>query len=179
MINIRKNTFETNSSSTHCLAFDNKVKYDEKYLKNIKGVITPYQDGDDIQYNQINIYEKLEDKIKWLLSSLRQATYENDDIQDYITRIKNNLKDLCPDLEIDMLPNLDSYYEWEDIEYGWSDWDGEPDLYLLLDKNNLKKFLLESTVIWGDRDYSEYTWGYYIDDTIKNNYNEIWCKWSG
>mgnify|MGYP003303744867 CR=1 FL=1 len=78
MFSIRKNTFETNSSSTHCLAFDGKVNYDDQYLLNINGVITPYQDGDDIQYDEINIYTRPEDKIKWILTSLRQANYETD-----------------------------------------------------------------------------------------------------
>lgn len=178
MFSTRKNTFETNSSSTHCLAFDGKVKYDDQYLLNMCGVITPYQDGDDIQYDEINIYTRPEDKIKWILTSLRQANYETDHLNEYKNTISNYLKELCPNVKIDFFDNLDSYYEWEDIEYAWSDYELECNC-LLTSKEDFKKFLLQGTVIWGNRDLTDDNgWTSIINNVIKE-YPIIWCKWSG
>ena len=98
--------------------------------------------------------------------------------KEYKNIIFNYLKELCPNVKIDFFDNLDNYYEWEDIEYAWSDYELECNC-LLTSKEDFKKFLLQGTIIWGNRDLTDDNgWTSIINNVIKE-YPIIWCKWSG
>lgn len=166
MITIRNNTFETNSSSTHCIALNNKANYPKSYLKAIKGAFSPYYEGMPIQIDRINIYETPESKLIWLLTAIQHLDdYDQEMLVDEIERV-------LPNVSINM--GKGELYSIEDIEYLWGDI--KPEFFT---GSNLERFFLEDVVIWGDRDLYDEVLGVSKIDKIIRTYSGIIVKYSG
>lgn len=167
MISIRCNTFETNSSSTHSICYgklNNVVSKD--YLLKMNDTYTPGGLDEGVLLTP-------EEKLKWLLTAIRQVfEYEENP---FCVNLLYNLKELLPNAKIDMLNNLEHFYEAEDIDCVFEDYSDEPKGIWFLEKDNLIKFLTEYVVVWGDRDFgwNEYTWES-EQARLAKEYNEIW-----
>lgn len=166
MITIRNNTFETNSSSTHCITLNNKTNYPKSYLKAIKGVFSPYYEGMPIQIDKINIYETPESKLIWLLTAIQHLDdYDQEILVDEIERV-------LPNVSINM--GKGELYSIEDIEYLWDD--VKPEYFT---GSNLERFLLNDIVIWGDRDLYKDILNMSEIDKIISTHSSIILKYSG
>lgn len=176
MLTIRKHCFETNSSSTHAICFgENPDKIDKDCLGTICGEFTYYKSGCDTDYNTINVYTNLKDKLTWLITSMKQVGMDNP----FVVQMKLLLEKVMPNATFDYGDPDEPYYEFEDIDCLWYSWEGSPDGYILLDEKELVKFLTEGIVVWGDRDYcSPITWDSYVDNKIEE-YPECIVKFSG
>lgn len=177
MITIRKNTFETNSSSTHAICFgtnENKITSEE--LHKVNSTFKYWTKDSKTNYSDyINVYTTLEDKLTWLLTSMKQAGLENP----FVINMKYLLEKIMPNATFDYGNPDEHYYEFEDIDWLWNDWNDNPDGWSLLNEPTLIKFLCEGVVVWGDRDYyNPRTWGSFIDDKIAE-YPELLVRFSG
>lgn len=164
--NFRSNTFETNSSSTHCIALSNKIQYPKSYLNAIKGIFSPYYEGMQIQMDDVNIYETPESKLVWLLTATQHLDADDQKI------IVDEIERILPNVNIDM--GKGELYSIEDIEYLWDD--VKPEYFT---GSNLEKFLLEDVVIWGNRDLYDEVLGMSKIERIINAYSGIIVKYSG
>ena len=108
MISIRQGTFETNSSSTHCICFDSEkgTKYSEDDLLKVEGVLKPFQDDET---DELNIYTSIKDKVRWILSSVAQHGYD----PVFPHPVIKMLEQLLPNAKFEM--PTEHYYELEDI----------------------------------------------------------------
>lgn len=176
MRQIRKNTFETNSSSTHAIAFSDKYrKYTNEDLLNLKGTFKPFTRDDVPKY--LYVYDTLEDKLRWLLSSIAQYNPE-DDID---LPIKQLLKEVLPNATLIYHGEKDFYYELEDIDIMWEDWDDGYPGQLLENAEVLEEFLKEGVVVWGSRDHCSRDRSFYHSDVeLKlREFDNIVLRYSG
>lgn len=175
MKQIRKNTFETNSSSTHAIAFsDNYRKYSDEDLLNLKGTFKPFTRNDVPKY--LYVYDTLEDKLRWLLSSIAQTSDEYSTLT-----IKSLLAEVLPNAELVLLDEDNYYYALEDIDIMWEEWDNKYPGQKLEDKDTLIKFLKEGVVIWGSRDHCSIDRSFYHSDVeLKlREFDNILLKYTG
>ena len=97
----------------------------------------------------------------------------------FVMQMKSLLEKVMPNAIFDYGDPEENYYEFEDICYLWYSWSGAPEGHLLLEENELIRFLTEGIVVWGDRDYcNPITWESFIDDKIEE-YPEVLVKFSG
>lgn len=130
MIKIRKNVFETNSSSTHSIAIGNDLKYnvldlEEPYFtKNEDGEYIMNINADDITY-EFNILTTLTEKTFYLAYN----GYDIDEINEALKKIIPNFKRL-------KVNNNNEYPEYEianiDINYFLQ----KPNYVIILDNDN-------------------------------------------
>lgn len=183
MFSIRRNIFETNSSSTHAIAIDGvKSGLTKEDLLKDNGHYTPYDSEKHMRpAHDLNVYFSLEDKLMWLLTSIRQGYFGTPDSEDQNRkRIKELLIKIMPNATFDFFDTKDCYYEFEDIEYMWDDYldegcEGAP----LFCEDTLVDFLCNGVVIWGSRDvYNNRTFVSFVDSEI-NKHSNIIVKFTG
>ena len=175
MKQIRRNTFETNSSSTHAIAFSDKYrKYTDDDLLNLKGTFKPFTRDDVPEY--LYVYDTLEDKVRWLLSSIAQINDEYSTL-----KIRSLLAEVLPNAELVLPSENEYYYVLEDIDILWQEWENEYPGQKLEDKDTLTKFLKEGVVIWGSRDYCSIDRSsYHSDVELKlREFDNILLKYTG
>lgn len=174
MRQIRKNTFETNSSSTHAIAFsDTYRKYTDEDLLNLKGTFRPFTRDEVPKY--LYVYDTLEDKVRWLLSSIAQHSDEPEFLP-----ITGLLVDVLPNATL-VFREEEFYYVLEDIDILWEEWDNEYPGQKLEDKDTLIKFLKEGVIIWGSRDHCSIDRSFYYSDVeLKlREFDNILLRYSG
>ena len=171
MIKIRKNVFETNSSSTHCLTIQDSLNLtpeQEEKLKNLTYVIEPF-DG-----SYTNTYTAKKDDIKGKLTYLWTLYLENNgDGTDEAFRV---IQSAVPNVIFRIIPRS-SKYILEDGGYLFDKkWDGESEIQpWIKNPELLKAFLVNGEVHEWDRDYEE------INDINKYlKYNALeHIEWTG
>lgn len=124
MISIRKSCFETNSSSTHAVCYSkdtidyNVERYTPEQLKKINKTFKYWTQESSTQHRDRNIYLTLEDRLTWLLTSMKQSGLDNP----YVIKVKYMLEQIMPNAIFDLGDIDDYYYEFEDIEWMWDDY---------------------------------------------------------
>ena len=170
MIQIRKNVFETNSSSTHCLVIrkdklDSDIdediflkKYDvfagksESIKKNI--------DGEKF----IEVQDKLTYLVKIALMCMHSPD-EGDEVKSAYELV-NILKKIFPNTDFSDVTYEKYDYYYEDGEYLCDSWREEAPIEKFLDIDILKRFFLYGTAYFGNRDDEEY------DDFLYCNFKD-------
>ena len=144
MITIRKNTFETNSSSTHCLCFNknsDSSSVDESILEESM-IISPFT------YQEVDAYmtlTTLKDKLRYLLTVYVQCDYFGKPFMQMV-------QELCPNVIFQQTFTPHNYV-FEDADYFFQYDEPESDSFK---KDTLKQFLLTGTVYFGSRDDCEF-----------------------
>lgn len=168
MISIRRNTFETNSSSTHCLCFEKSVSIVPEDLEKLKEayIIKPYtyeevDDGMEIT--------SIRDKLRYFYTLYIQA--------DHVGKVfMTMLKQLVPNVIFSEEFSTNTYI-FEDGEYFFSGCCyGDPAECDDLTENDLIKLLLYGTIHFGDRDRESY---YDKISDIVHDKNYFSVEWSG
>lgn len=163
MLTVRKNTFETNSSSTHCLCFSkqHETNADETIL-NSAMIIEPFTDT-EVDYEMT--LTTLKDKLRYFLTVYEQADFTGNCFMQMLQR-------LCPNV-VFRHTFSNSKYLLEDAEYFFHYDECESDEFT---ESILKEFLLYGTVYFGSRDDEDY-----MDkiDSITSNNDTFSVKWSG
>lgn len=175
MIQVRRNVFETNSSSTHSLTIWDSLELtpeQEKRLQDCSYCIEPVISNHMISEQDIE-KDDLEGKLTYLWTLLLQANLP----QYKFDSILGIIQDVVPNVKFVMIPGA-SIYTYEDGEYGFDEFDSDNpgELQPWLDNPNLlKAFLINGEVHQRNRDVEE------INDI--NNYLKYSAlehiEWSG
>lgn len=172
MIQIRRNVFETNSSSTHSLSMTKQHLNDTEIndeMFQLHYIIRPFKE-DEIDSEME--FHSIEDKLRYFLT-LYYQTWEHDPDSDS-EKFMQLLKKLFPNAVFSL--EFGYRYVFEDGEYFFYNYFDEAECIKLMDENTLRRFMLYGTINFGDRDREEYS------DKINHiRYNnELWnVDWSG
>lgn len=163
MLTIRKNTFETNSSSTHCLCFskEHENNADETILSSAM-IIQPFT------YEEVDDKMKLislKDKLRYFLTVYEQADFIGNNFMQMLQR-------LCPNV-VFRHTFSNSKYIFEDGEYFFRYDEAESDSFT---EQLLKEFLLYGTIHFGSRDDEDY---YDSIKSITRDNKMFSVEWSG
>lgn len=128
MIKIRKNVFETNSSSMHSLCVS---KVSEYFTKEEMLTSCKLSDGnivinseDDLCFDRYPFYilASFYDKLRYVIPSFCDQNAENatkESLEKSFSEIINTVKEILPEIDGVVLPN--SYYDEDEVSYGWID----------------------------------------------------------
>lgn len=172
MFQVRRNVFETNSSSTHSLSVTNKyiecTEFDNDVFEG-KYIITPFKEDEVDDTMELH---SVEDKLRYFLTLYYQIWDE--DYDSYKVQFILLLKKIFPNAIFSLEPGF--RYVFEDGEYFFRDYCDTPECVKLMDEYTLKKFMLYGTINFGDRDREEY-----YDKVNRIRYNkDLWSvDWSG
>ena len=170
MINIRRNIFETNSSSTHCLTLNSDQDYEvheELFLKEY--IIKPWSDINEPPYVKTKVNSEnaaydlkltsIEDKLTYFLTVYYQANYS-----DYMSsgdigsEFLQRLQKLFPNTVFALKCDDSNRYILEDGEYLFDTSDyGEAKSLMALTDDQLKTFMEYGVIYFGDRNYGPYS----------------------
>ena len=164
MIKIRKNCFETNSSSTHALCLDvrnNYPKYTKEHLEAFTDVIYPFSPEEASEFNDPHVFFELKDKIRYFWTIFVSDYFGNTDHEQ--EKFMCKLQTIVPQASFAYrFPKYDNEeYVWfrnnaaymEDAQYVL---DGESDSVTRWTINELESFLLNGVIVFGDRDNYDY-----------------------
>ena len=180
MIKIRKNCFETNSSSTHAFVIDtgdDAVKYTKDHFEAFTYSIFPYTKEEISKWDDPVILSDLKDKVRYLWSVYLYNCYlfEDTPALDFMIKLQAILPQAVFCIKFpnvgeskwDILPYL------EDSSYVLTDSYGEDLTHWSEDE--LRKFLAEGVVIFGDRNLMDpYMYESRIDNVInQTRYKKI------
>ena len=168
MRQVRRNTFETNSSSTHAFAYHKKKTLNidfENYEADIEPFLKDYKV--DIP---IHKFESVEDKLRYFYTQYRWY-WKPDDEDWYNYTTLHNFMELIFKIFPKVKFNLDENYSCGDLLYledadcVFDDYfDDTEDLYnQIKDMETMKKFFNEGVIYFGSRDYYDH-----------NPWDEIW-----
>ena len=157
MIQIRRNTFETNSSSTHAFAYYKEVK-PEIDFENYEATIDCYH-TDTLNY-PIHTFDDLESKLRYFYTVYcyesnpnEDENYRNQACKNFMEKIFN----IFPRVKwID--PPKDQYKEvlyLEDVNYVFYEgmFSNKDELHhKLVTEDDIKNFLQNGVIFFGDRD---------------------------
>ena len=187
MKQIRRNVFETNSSSTHCLTVrkDNlDLPVDESiFLKTYNLTVgQPNSDSSRNYTGDNNEYIEVETKLNYLYNLLVMIPEERLDDETSAGKLLKLLVKLFPNTDFSKLYDYDFYeYTLEDGTYGFDDdccftKDSKSAITPFLDENNLKHFFEYGTAYFGNRDDE-----YFEDDMIdkSNDSDLLSAEWAG
>lgn len=172
MFQVRRNVFETNSSSTHSLSmtkeYINETEFDDDVF-NRKYVIKPFK-SDDV--DDVMEFHSVEDKLRYFLTLYYQSWDDTPDSrkEDFMRLLKKVFPNTIFSLE------FGHPYVFEDGEYFFDGYFDAPECVELIDEYTLKKFMLYGTINFGDRDREEYS------DKINRirYYEDLWnIDWTG
>lgn len=172
MLNIRRNVFETNSSSTHCLTLDREQKYEvheDLFLKDY--IIRPWSENSEPPYTSSKFeleLKSIEDKLTYFLTMYYQSYY-CDGGKEFLQRLQKLFPNTIFVLKCDDSGN----YVLEDGEYLFDE-DEVVKLESLTD-NQLKAFMEYGTIYFGSRDDELYS--DFLDYELNNKH--IIVKFSG
>ena len=170
MLQIRKNVFETNSSSTHCLVI-RKDKLDSDINEDIflkkydvfagkSEAIKKNIDGEKF----IEVQDKLTYLVKIALMCMHSTDEEDEGNPAY--ELINILKEIFPNTDFSEVTYEKYDYYYEDGEYLCDNWGEEAPIEKFLDVDILKRFFLYGTAYFGNRDDEEY------DDFLYCNFKD-------
>ena len=156
MIQIRRNTFETNSSSTHAFAYYKEVK-PEIDFENYEATIDYYHKEDSLIY-PIHTFDDLESKLRYFYTVYCYEANPNDDYRSQACKnFMEKIFKILPKVKwID--PPKDQYKEvlyLEDVNYVFYEgsFSYEDELHhKLVTEDDIKKFLQNGVIFFGDRD---------------------------
>ena len=178
MLNIRRNIFETNSSSTHCLTLDREQSYEvheDLFLKDY--IIRPWSENNEPPYSSDKydlLLSSIEDKLTYFLTLYYQANYS-----DYMSygdiggEFLQRLQVLFPNTVFALKCDESNRYILEDGEYLY-DYERLSALDSLTD-TQLKIFMEYGIIYFGDRNYEPYA--DFLDYEL--NKKHILIKFSG
>ena len=146
---IRQNTFETNSSSIHCLVVSKNAQL--KDFSDVNLTITPYKRGEVGEWMQ---FKTIEEKLRYLWT-IRCKADEYSGYEDSVDELTSLLKAVFPNCNF-----LDMDYEVEYLE----DFEYLFDNILLYDENFIRGLVSEGSIDFTtrDRDYSNWKYESYI-----------------
>lgn len=188
MIKIRKNCFETNSSSTHALCLDvtNKYpKYTKEHLEAFTDVIYPFSPEDESKFNDPHVFFELKDKIRyfWTIFVREYFTNTNKDQEDFMCRLQTLIPQASfayrfPHLKDDEWTFIgDNALYMEDAAYvleGKSEYNKDGSVAHWT-KSELEAFLLNGVIVFGDRDNYDYVLHESrIEQFIKDQEFKVW-----
>ena len=136
---IRQNTFETNSSSIHCLVIEKDSKINENI--DIEGVILPFYHKDAVNKYVENIYVKPIDKARylWTICCLLENYGE---AEEFVEEFKSILRSIFPKCTFEYV---------EEPEY-LEDFEGLMDNPKLLDYDFILNLVKKGKIIFTSRD---------------------------
>ena len=165
MIKIRKNCFETNSSSTHALCLDTKnnfPRYTQEHLDAFTYTVQPFKDDG---FDDPHIFSELTDKLRYFWTIwLRQSFYGHDEtlFQEFMGKLQSIVPNAVFAYQFPHYTEVTTWYSingntayMEDSDYVLDEEDSENILYWSVDK--IKDFLLNGVIIFGDRDNYDYS----------------------
>lgn len=162
MIKIRRNVFETNSSSTHCLAINRDIQYEiheDLFLKDY--VIKPWSELNQPPYldsnnNCVDLELKtIEEKLTYFLTMYYQTNYSDYMSYDYDngSSFIKRLQKLFPNTIFALKCDESGHYILEDGEYLLEDSEyGGLHLLNAMTDNQLKEFMEYGIIYFGNRD---------------------------
>ena len=163
MLTVRKNTFETNSSSTHCLCFTKEhTETADVSILNSAMIIEPFTE-DEVDYEMT--FTTLRDKLRYFLTVYEQADFAGRNFMKMLQR-------LCPNVVFKHTFSNNNYL-LEDAEWFFGYGECESDVFT---EELLKEFLLYGTIYFGSRDDEEYSDKV---EQIKHNDDFFSVQWSG
>lgn len=174
MIQVRRNVFETNSSSTHSLSMTNEyindAEFDDLVFEKTY-IIKPFKSDEVDDTMELS---SVQDKLRYFLTLYYQAWYYNEpgSVGEKFMRM---LKKVFPNAVFSL--EFGHEYIFEDGEYFFHGCCGYPaECEKMMDEYTLKKFMLYGTINFGDRDWEEY-----YDKVNHIQYNkDLWdITWSG
>lgn len=163
MRQIRRNVFETNSSSTHCLTFSNKcweMNDEDSYFTSIDMEIRPYTPEEADEYMMLT---SIEEKLRYFYTLYLQTGHSDNATRDDFMRLAMKV---FPNVRF--VFSLDYDYVLEDGEYLFDDYYGEAEVEPLLNEDTFKKFMLYGTIYFGNRDNEAF---YNTMQMLKNEAN--------
>lgn len=172
MIQIRRNVFETNSSSTHSLSMTSKDISESEfnnYVFEQQYIIKPFN-RDEID-DAMEFYS-IEDKLRYFLTLYYQSWDDTPDSDK--AEFMKLLKFVFPNAVFSL--EFDHNYVFEDGEYFFDSYYDKAECTKLMDEYTLKKFMLYGAINFGDRDREEYS------DKINyiRYHTDLWnVVWSG
>jgi hypothetical protein len=172
MINVRRNVFETNSSSTHCLALNREQTYEiheDLFLKDY--LIKAWSENNEPPYSSGKFeleLKSIEDKLTYFLTMYYQSWYD-DNGKEFLQKLQKLFPNTIFVLKCDDSGN----YILEDGEYLFDE-DEVVKLESLTD-NQLKAFMEYGTIYFGNRDDESYS--DFLDYELNNKH--IIVKFSG
>lgn len=173
MLKIRRNVFETNSSSTHCLAINTGKQYElheDLFLKDY--LIRAWTDEkNEPPYSSGKFgleLKSIEDKLTYFLTMYYQSWYDNNG-KEFLQRLQK----LFPNTIFVLKCDNSSDYILEDGEYLFDE-DEAVKLEALSD-TQLKAFMEYGTIYFGNRDDERFS--YFLDSELNNKH--IIVKFSG
>ena len=172
MVQIRRNVFETNSSSTHSLSMTNKyindTEFDDLVFENTY-IIKPFKSDEVDDTMEIT---SVKDKLRYFLTLYYQSWDDTPDSRkdEFMKLLKKIFPNTIFSLEIG------HQYIFEDGEYFFDSYFDTAECVKLIDEYTLKKFMLYGTINFGDRDREDY-----YDKVNRIRYNkDLWSvDWSG
>ena len=174
MVQIRRNTFETNSSSTHAFSYV-KDRNDNIDFENLELYIKPFMHSEDssIKY-PIHEFTTVEDKLRYFFTLYCKHRSEDSTcyLQSECEKFMNIIFNIFPKVTFDLKKyGYEDLMYFEDDNYVFSDFFAEPDeLWMKIhDADTMKKFFNKGIIYFGDRDAGNY---YYDPWDDVWNYNE-------
>lgn len=162
MKTVRRNIFETNSSSTHAFAFYKQPK-PEIDFENYEAIIDYYHKDADLDY-PIHTFDDIESKLRYFYTVY---CYESNPHEDEVYRnqaCKNFMEKIFgifPKVKwVD--PPKDQYEETlylEDVNYVFYEGSfsaGDEIHHMLITEDDIKNFLQNGIIFFGDRDAGNY-----------------------
>lgn len=172
MIQVRRNVFETNSSSTHSLSMTNEyindTEFDDFAFENTY-IIKSFKEH---EIDDIMEFHSIKDKLRYFLTLYYQTL--DTDLNSCKVKFMKLLKKIFPNAIFSL--ELEYSYVFEDGEYFFDNYYNTPECDKLMDEYTLKKFMLYGTINFGDRDSETY-----CDKINHIRYNkDFWnVDWSG
>lgn len=196
MRQVRRNVFETNSSSTHCLTVRKDkldLPVDESiFLKTYKLIVgEPNSDSHRNYTGDNNEYIEVETKLNYLYNLLVMMPEDRLNEETSAGKLLKLLVNLFPNTDFSKLYDYDFYdYTLEDGDCGfiddWYDYDytdskrvktlRPSDITPFLDENNLKHFFEYGRAYFGNRDDE------YFEEDMIDKYNDpdlLSAEWAG
>ena len=189
MIQLRKNCFETNSSSTHAFVIDTlkRNEYTQDHLDSFTETIIPFNREEYSTWTEPMVFTDLKDKVRYLWTVFVRHNLQGD--YDAAYKFMGMLQKLLPfakfciqfehyDGEQYYRPFDDNTCMYlEDSDYIFND-NYTPELDAWTEKE-LKEFLFNGVIIFGDRDMTDYYGDPIIDSVIDQSNYKLITKISG
>lgn len=159
MIQIRKNVFETNSSSTHCLVINNEADFNEDVFNKKYDVFAGKSDPIYINGREIpggECFISVQDKLSYLMRLICMNLYnETDDMNSELpaNKLLSLLKELFPNTDYSSVNHKKHDYYYEDGDWVLCDnFEEGLELEPFLNMSNLKNLFLHGVIYFGNRD---------------------------
>lgn len=163
MITVRHGVFETNSSSTHALCLDtqNKFpKYTEEHLEAFTDVVYPFSPEEASEFNDPHVFVDLKDKIRyfWTIFIREYLGGTEWEQERFMCKLQSCVPQASFAYKFPLYKDNDVWFRenaayMEDAEYVL---DGESDSITRWSVDQLRSFLLEGVIVFGDRDNYDY-----------------------